>query len=284
MEKAQVEFSPRQTKTPHRRDAELFGNRDEDGRPGGTRTAASPDNKGIRDPHVRETPSRRVSSPPNMIGFKARPISLPRVPANASNRADPSSDLATKPTKLAGQKQENIGIVSGQTGQSLTPLASRISRPLPNAIRHSLFAAARERLRPKDQTSNHAARGGVEHSGNLPPFAHPGARTAVRNHRGEAAMELNAHPESHRRSFLQEGAVAARSVSGHDTVNRQSVPTNDMRGNIPSSSDNDKPATRLPNLPGELWLDTISLREWLQNYLNGEFSRVLMSSGRGPTL
>jgi hypothetical protein len=51
----------------------------------------------------------------------------------------------------------------------------------------------------------------------------------------------------------------------------------------PNQPEDSQALDKSSNLVGELWLDTLSLREWLQTYLTGEMGHALQATSRFGT-
>ena len=57
-----------------------------------------------------------------------------------------------------------------------------------------------------------------------------------------------------------------------------------MRDGLPRQPAGSNSLDKSSNLVGELWLDTLSFREWLQTYLTGEMGHALQATNRSGTL
>jgi hypothetical protein len=71
--------------------------------------------------------------------------------------------------------------------------------------------------------------------------------------------------------------------SGQGSISQESKNVNSDENGLPRQSESSSSVGESSNLVGELWLDTLALREWLQTYLSGEMGHALQATSRFGT-
>ncbi len=105
-----------------------------------------------------------------------------------------------------------------------------------------------------------------------------GSLPLIRTFSDGASQKATTTPKSGRKIFSASGALVPttkRTMRGVSNVPfGPGTSAEPATSDTPSAPGNPGQTAQSSNVTGELWLDTLSLREWLQTYLAGEFERA----------